>query len=250
MRVLGRVERYRDRLQLDVRSIEPAPDTDPAGFAPAMRRDPDELDGFLDFLAGEIAHAGPEGDRAAHPRRRRRSAGGCARSPPRPTATTTTRAACSSTRSASRRSAASSASCIPACAPTCSSRPRSCTTSGGRSSSSPGPGSGRRSEGRLLGHVHLGARLIEERAGALDEAARAELLHAVTCAPRRPRREDGRGGRPVPREPAGRGRRDAAGRELLARLGRDPARARRERVVGSLRLPRRARRAGASRSRP
>ena len=58
--------------------------------------------------------------------------------------------------------------------------------------------------------------------------------------PRRPRREDGRGGRPVPREPAGRGRRDAAGRELLARLGRDPARARRERVVGSLRLPRRA----------
>src|SRR3954464_2334824 len=57
-RVLGRVERYRDRLQLDVRSIGPAPDTDPAGFAPAMRRDPDELDGFFDFLAAEIAHSG------------------------------------------------------------------------------------------------------------------------------------------------------------------------------------------------
>src|SRR3954453_8761880 len=28
VRVLGRVERYRDKLQLDVRSIEPAPDTD------------------------------------------------------------------------------------------------------------------------------------------------------------------------------------------------------------------------------
>src|SRR5207237_9561238 len=27
-----------------------------AGFAPAMRRDPDELDGFLEYLAGEIVH--------------------------------------------------------------------------------------------------------------------------------------------------------------------------------------------------
>jgi 3'-5' exoribonuclease len=34
-------------------------------------------------------------------------------------------------------------------------------------------------EGRLLGHVHLGLRLIEARASALDEAVRAELLHAV-----------------------------------------------------------------------
>src|SRR6185369_7639129 len=58
VRVLGRVERYRDRLQLEVRSIEPAPESDPATFAPAMRRDPDELDGFLDFLAGEIVHEG------------------------------------------------------------------------------------------------------------------------------------------------------------------------------------------------
>ena len=34
-------------------------------------------------------------------------------------------------------------------------------------------------EGRLLGHVHLGLRLLEERAGALDAGARAEVLHAV-----------------------------------------------------------------------
>ena len=58
VRVLGRVERFRDRLQLDVRSHRGRPDDDPAGFAPAMRRDPDELDGFLEFLAGEISHAG------------------------------------------------------------------------------------------------------------------------------------------------------------------------------------------------
>jgi 3'-5' exoribonuclease len=36
-------------------------------------------------------------------------------------------------------------------------------------------------EGRLLGHVHLGLRLVEERAPKLDPAVRAELLHAVAC---------------------------------------------------------------------
>jgi 3'-5' exoribonuclease len=34
-------------------------------------------------------------------------------------------------------------------------------------------------EGRLLGHVHLGLRLIEAHADALDTTVRAELLHAV-----------------------------------------------------------------------
>jgi 3'-5' exoribonuclease len=34
-------------------------------------------------------------------------------------------------------------------------------------------------EGRLLGHVHLGLRLIEERAVGLDAAQKAELLHCV-----------------------------------------------------------------------
>ena len=58
MRVLGRVERFRDRLQLDVRTLEPAQDVDPAAMAPAMRRDADELEGFLEFLVAEISHAG------------------------------------------------------------------------------------------------------------------------------------------------------------------------------------------------
>src|SRR5215213_5600329 len=57
VRVLGRVERFRDRLQLDVRSLEAA-DVDPASLTPALRRDPEELQGFLEFLAAEIAHAG------------------------------------------------------------------------------------------------------------------------------------------------------------------------------------------------
>ncbi len=57
VRVLGRVERFRDRLQLDVRSVEAA-EADPAELAPALRRDAAELDGFFEFLAGEISHPG------------------------------------------------------------------------------------------------------------------------------------------------------------------------------------------------
>ena len=44
--------------QVDVRTLEAAPEADPADFAPAMRRDADELDGFLEFLAAEVIHPG------------------------------------------------------------------------------------------------------------------------------------------------------------------------------------------------
>src|SRR5579872_7318777 len=57
VRVLGRVERFRDRLQLDVRTLEAA-DVDPLTLTPAMRRDAGELQGFLEFLADEITHPG------------------------------------------------------------------------------------------------------------------------------------------------------------------------------------------------
>src|SRR6186997_385806 len=43
VRVLGRVERFRDRLQLEIRSLEPVEDLDPETLAPALRRDGDEL---------------------------------------------------------------------------------------------------------------------------------------------------------------------------------------------------------------
>src|SRR5439155_8446171 len=58
VRVLGRVERFRDRLQLDVRTLEAAPEADPGDLAPRSRRDPDEAEGFLEFLAAELAHPG------------------------------------------------------------------------------------------------------------------------------------------------------------------------------------------------
>jgi 3'-5' exoribonuclease len=53
--VLGRVERFRDRLQLEVRTLEPV-EADPAAFVPEGRRDVEELDGFFEFLASEISH--------------------------------------------------------------------------------------------------------------------------------------------------------------------------------------------------
>ena len=60
VRVAGRVERFRDELQLDVRAIsrvDPAT-TDPAQFLPVAYRDLDELDGFLEHLAREVHDPG------------------------------------------------------------------------------------------------------------------------------------------------------------------------------------------------
>src|SRR5438309_2072175 len=54
VRVLGRVERFRNALQVEVRTLEPAEDVDPAGLTPGLRRDADELEGFLEFLVGEV----------------------------------------------------------------------------------------------------------------------------------------------------------------------------------------------------
>jgi len=54
VRVHGRVERFRDELQVDVRAIERAPGADPAAFLPVAYRDVDELDGFLEHLAREV----------------------------------------------------------------------------------------------------------------------------------------------------------------------------------------------------
>jgi 3'-5' exoribonuclease len=56
VRVAGRVERFRDELQADLRAIARAAagEADPAAFLPVAYRDLDELDGFLDHLAGEV----------------------------------------------------------------------------------------------------------------------------------------------------------------------------------------------------
>ncbi|MEA2267789.1 MAG: 3-5 exoribonuclease, partial [Solirubrobacteraceae bacterium] len=60
VRVAGRVERFRDELQADLRTIARAApgEADPAAFLPVAYRDLDELDGFLEHLAGEVRDRG------------------------------------------------------------------------------------------------------------------------------------------------------------------------------------------------
>jgi 3'-5' exoribonuclease len=54
VQVSGRVERFRDQLQVEIRAIARAEAADPAAFLPVAYRDVDELDGFLEHLAREV----------------------------------------------------------------------------------------------------------------------------------------------------------------------------------------------------
>jgi 3'-5' exoribonuclease len=54
VRVAGRVERFRDELQLEVRNIAKAEQADPAAFLPVAYRNVEELEGFLEHLAREV----------------------------------------------------------------------------------------------------------------------------------------------------------------------------------------------------
>ncbi len=60
VRIRGRVERFREQLQIELQTIVRAEglDADPADFLPVARRDIDELDGFLEHLAREIYEPG------------------------------------------------------------------------------------------------------------------------------------------------------------------------------------------------
>jgi 3'-5' exoribonuclease len=56
VRVRGRVQRFRDELQIELLAIERAgeDEADPARFLPTAYRDRDELEGFLEHLAREV----------------------------------------------------------------------------------------------------------------------------------------------------------------------------------------------------
>jgi len=179
VRVLGRVEKFRDRLQLDVRTLEPAEGVDASAMAPAMRRDADELEGFLEFLVAEVAHPGLrqalERVLDAETRAAMRAlpatldghhsyAGGLLEH------TVGVATLCRETSQLHQRLRADLL--LAAALVHDAGRTREL----GR-----GPVFRPTDEGRLLGHVHLGLRLIEERSGALDVGVRAEVLHAVAC---------------------------------------------------------------------
>jgi 3'-5' exoribonuclease len=177
--VLGRVERFGTRLQVDVRTLEAAADADPATLVPAMRRDAEELEGFLDFLVSELAHPGlaaataavlgdarvREGLRAlpaAGDGGHHGYAGGLLEH------TVGVATLCRETAELHprlRRDLLLAAALL--------------HDVGRALELTPGPGFRPTDEGRLLGHVQLGVRLVDEHTRALDTAARAELLHAI-----------------------------------------------------------------------
>ena len=179
VRVLGRVERFGGRLQVQVRSLEAAPDADPSGLVPALRRDADELDGFLEFLADEIGHAGLAalvsnvlGDREIRDAFRTLPAAGA-----------------DGHHGYAGGLLEHTVGVATLCRETAQLHPRlradlllaaALLHDVGRTRElERGPSFRQTEEGRLLGHVHLGLRLIEERVATLDTDVRAELLHAV-----------------------------------------------------------------------
>jgi 3'-5' exoribonuclease len=180
VRVLGRVQRYRDRLQLEVRALEAAPETNVEALTPTLRRDADELDGFLEFLAGEIAHAGlaatvgaflNDGElrgrlRAlpAAPDGHHGYAGGLLEH---------TVGVATICRELTQLHPRLRADLLLAAA---------LLHDVGRARElGPAPSFRPTDEGRLLGHVHLGLRMVEERSASLEPDVRAELLHAIAC---------------------------------------------------------------------
>jgi 3'-5' exoribonuclease len=173
VRVLGRVERFRDRLQLDVRTLESA-DIDPASLTPVARRDTDELQGFLEFLVGELTHPGlaatvrgvlADCDLAAYP------------------------ATIGDHHSYAGGLLEHTVGVATLCRETAQLHPRlrgelvlaaALLHDAGRTVElTRGPAFAPTDEGRLLGHVHLGLRLIDAHASGLTQAQQAELLHCV-----------------------------------------------------------------------
>jgi 3'-5' exoribonuclease len=173
VRVLARVEKFRDRLQLDVRSLEAA-DVDPQTLTPAMRRDKDELSGFVEFLVAEIVHPGLRATTEAVLRDRELGAfpataedhhsyaGGLLEH----TVGVATLARETAQLHPRLRADLLLASAL-------------LHDVGRTEELGRGPAFALTTEGRLLGHVHLGLRLVEERAEGLSAAQLAELLHCI-----------------------------------------------------------------------
>jgi 3'-5' exoribonuclease len=184
--VLGRVERFGGKLQVQVRAVEPAEETDPSTLTPSLRRDADELDGFLEFLASEITHEG---------------LGAVVDSFVRDTAIRTGYRALPAAGADGHHGYAGgllehTVGVATLCRETAQLHPRlrndlllaaALLHDVGRLRElGSGPAFRQTEEGRLLGHVHLGLRMIEERARDLDPAVLAELLHAIACHHDRP----------------------------------------------------------------
>jgi 3'-5' exoribonuclease len=180
VRVSGTVERFRDVLTVEVADIARVTEAevDPARFLPVAYRDLDELDGFLEHLAGEVHDRGYAGLLS-------RLLGD------------------SSLRAAWRRAPCTrgghhaylggllehTVAVATLALEVCQLHPRlnsdllmtaALVHDLGRTREfTYGAEIGLSDEGRLLGHLVIGERLLSERAGGLDESRRLTLLHCV-----------------------------------------------------------------------
>jgi 3'-5' exoribonuclease len=180
IRVRGRVERFRDELQVELQAIERAEDADPAAFLPVAYRNLDELDGFLEHLAREVHEPGYArllegrlGDARLREEWRR--------------------APC--TRSGHHAYLGGLLEHTVAVGTlaleTCQLHPRLNSDLlltaalvhdlGKTREFTYGADIGLSDEGRLLGHVVLGQQLLEPRLGVLAPDRRVALLHCVLC---------------------------------------------------------------------
>jgi 3'-5' exoribonuclease len=181
--VEGVVERFRDQLAIELSAVARAPEGefDPAVFLPSTYRDIDELDGFLEHLAGEV-----------HDRRFRAFLDGLLGD--------------GTLRAALRRAPCTrgghhaylggllehTVGVATLAYELCQLHPRvnsdllltaAVVHDLGRTREfTYGAEFGLTSEGRLLGHMVLGERMVSERgAGVLDEGRLLALLHCVLC---------------------------------------------------------------------
>jgi 3'-5' exoribonuclease len=178
VRVSGRVERFREELQLELRDISRAESSDPAAFLPVAYRDLDELDGFLEHLAREVHDPGYRGllerllgDAALRAEWRRAP---CTRTGhhaylggllEHTVAVGTLALECAQLHPRLNPDLLLTAALVHDLGKT-----REFTY---------GAEIGLTDEGRLLGHIVLGQRLIEERLGGLAEDRALQLAHCV-----------------------------------------------------------------------
>ncbi len=180
VRVQGRAERFRDEIQVEVRAISRATEADPASFLPVAYRDLDELEGFLEHLAREVHDAGYRALLQSL------WADGALRAEWR-------RAPC--TRNGHHAylggllehtvAVATLAQETALLHPRLNSDLLLCAAIvhdlGKTREFSYGAEIGVSEEGRLLGHLVLGQRILDEHSGDLDEARRLALSHCVLC---------------------------------------------------------------------
>lgn len=180
VRVVGTVERFRDELVVEVSEIARAEGADPAQFLPRAYRDLDELDGFLEHLAGEVYDRGfralLDGLLADEVLRAAWRRAPCSRAGHHAylggLLEHTVAVATLAQDLCQLHPRLNSDLLLTAALVHDIGRTREFTF---------GAEIGLTDEGRMLGHLVIGERLISERAGALDEERRLALLHCVLC---------------------------------------------------------------------